>query len=120
MKFATLGRIFGGWLRTEIGADIPQSRGHLARQRLVEAYGAVFDTRRTDVQIVLADLAEASSFYGCGLSTDTEGQRAYLDGQRSVFLRLTMMLNPTEEERAAIADAARHEASITATQGEIT
>ena len=93
------------------------ARGAAAEQRLAQAYRNVFAFRDPDAQIVLSDLADFTGFYrvnGQGIPPD---DRAFSDGMRAAFGRLFRFLNLTDEERAALAEAARAETLASATQG---
>ena len=93
------------------------ARGAEAEQRLTLAYRNVFSPRDPDVQIVLADLADFTGFYrvnGQGIAPD---DRAFSDGMRAAFGRLFRFINLTDEERAALVEAARAETLASATQG---
>lgn len=106
MKWLTLARRFRG-----------RERGDEAKLRLALAYHNVFNPANEDAQIVLADIADFTGFYrvnGAGVPPD---DRAFSDGMRAAFGRLFRFLNLTDEQKAALVDAARAEASASATQG---
>jgi hypothetical protein len=88
-----------------------------AELRLALAYRNVFNPQNADVQIVLSDLADFTGFYrvnGVGIPPD---DRAFSDGMRAAFGRLFRFLNLTDEEKAALVEAARAETLVSATQG---
>ena len=94
-----------------------RARGDEATLKLALAYHNVFDIRNEDVQIVLADLADYTGFYqvnGEGMPPD---DRAFSDGKRAAFGRLFRFLNLTDEEKAALSQAARAEAIASSNQG---
>jgi hypothetical protein len=95
-------------------------RGPVARKTLTEAYSRVFvqgGASDEDRRIVLADLADFSTFYrvnGAGITGD---DRAFTDGQRSVFGRLFSFLRMTEEQTQLLEEAARAEAVTDSEEG---
>lgn len=94
-----------------------RARGGEAALKLALAYHNVFDIRNEDVQIVLADLADYTGFYrvnGEGIPPD---DRAFSDGKRAAFGRLFRFLNLTDEEKAALVQAARTEAIASSNEG---
>ena len=94
-----------------------RARGGEAALKLALAYHNVFDIRNEDVQIVLADLADYTGFYrvnGEGIPAD---DRAFSDGKRAAFGRLFRFLNLTDEEKAALVQAARTEAIASSNEG---
>ncbi len=91
-----------------------------AKLELSRAYVAVFrgqsDERQRDV--VFTDLSEFSGFFSVrppGLSPD---ERAYNEGQRSVFGRILANINLTGNERDALMRATRHETIVSQMEGE--
>lgn len=95
------------------------ARGAEAEHLLAEAYRTVFSTRSPEARIVLADLADFTGFYrvnGQGVPPD---DRAFTDGMRAAFGRLFRFLNLTDEERAALIDAARAETLASAAHGSL-
>jgi hypothetical protein len=95
-------------------------RGAVARKALTDAYVRVFvagGANDEDRRIVLADLADFSTFYrvnGPGIAAD---DRAFTDGQRSVFGRLFSFLRMTEEQTRLLEEAARAEAVTDSEEG---
>lgn len=80
-----------------------------AAEHLHEAYRGLFRSTKDDVQIVLADLADFSGFYWASGEGVDPHDRAQRDGRREVFARIFHFLNLTEEEKSALAEAARVE-----------
>lgn len=92
-------------------------RGSEAALKLALAYNNVFKPHDPDVQIVLADLADFTGFYrvnGQGIPPD---DRAFSDGMRAAFGRLFRFLNLTDEEKAALVEAARAETLVSSNEG---
>ncbi len=104
-------------------SDLPKGRrrGANALQKVTSAYRAVFSANATqaDVDVVKVDLAEYTGFYTvAGLDVPND-QRAYYDGQRSVFARIFRFLKMTEPEIAELEAAARHENIVSSQEGSI-
>lgn len=92
-----------------IARRYPPSQPQQASEHLLKAYRNMFRPNSDDAQIVLSDLANFCGFYWPdGPGTDPH-DRAFSDGKRAAFGRLFHFLNLTEEERAALAEAARAE-----------
>lgn len=92
-------------------------RGPAATHELAMAYLSVFDRRKEDVQMVLADLADITGFYAVSSADTPPDARAYADGKRAAFGRLFHFLNLTDEERGFLEKAARTEANISLRDG---
>lgn len=92
-------------------------RGHRAAHRLVQAYREVFGKSREDVEIVLADLAAFSGFYR--VTPPEAGDLAYNEGKRAVYARIFSLLRMTDEEIRGLEEAARHEAVVSAEEGDL-
>ncbi|GLS17966.1 hypothetical protein GCM10007874_09820 [Labrys miyagiensis] len=106
MRWLSLSRHFGS-----------QARSKEAELRLALAYDNLFASRHADAQLVLADLADFTGFYrvnGPGIPPD---DRAFSDGMRAAFGRLFRFLNLTDEEKAALVEAARAETLVSANEG---
>lgn len=96
-----------------------RARGNEARLKLALAYHNVFDTRKEDVQIILADLANFTGFYRVNGPDIPPDNRAFSDGMRAAFGRLFRFINLTDEEQAALVDATRAESLVSAKQDDI-
>lgn len=92
-------------------------RRHKAGLRLVQAYREVFGKEREDAEIVLADLAAFSGFYR--VTPPGAGDMAFNEGKRAVFGHIFSMLRMTDEEVRRLEEAARHEAVVSAEEGDI-
>lgn len=93
-----------------------QRRGSKAAQRLVASYHEVFRTGREEAEIVLADLADFSGFYK--VTPPGAGDLSFNEGKRAVFARIFSFLRMTDEEIRGLETAARHEAVVSAEEGE--
>lgn len=92
-------------------------RSPSATQELAKAYLSVFDKKRDDVQMVLADLADFTGFYAVSSEDKPPDARAYADGKRAAFGRLFRFLNLTDEERGFLEKAARAETNVSLRDG---
>ncbi len=104
-------------------SDLPKGRrrGANALVKVTAAYRAVFTGNggKMDAEVVKVDLAEYTGFYTvAGLDVPND-QRAYYDGQRSVFARIFRFLKMTESEIAELEAAARHENVVSSQEGTI-
>ncbi len=92
-------------------------RGPAATYELADAYLNVFDRRKEQVQLVLADLASFTGFYAVTRAEAPPDARAYADGKRAAFERLFYFLNLTDEERGFLEKAARFETNVSLKDG---
>lgn len=91
------------------------SRGARARRELAEAYQWL--AKQPQGQLIIADLANASGFYRVNAEGVSPDDRAFSDGKRAVFGRVFRFLSLNDEEKQALAVAARLEALADATEG---
>ena len=95
------------------------ARGAAAEERLALAYRSLFSARNSDAQIVLSDLADFTGFFrvnGPGIGAE---DRAFTDGMRAAYGRIFRFINLTDEECAALVEAARAETLASAAQGSL-
>jgi hypothetical protein len=100
--------------------EVGKRRSVEAKLDLANAYHALFEGRASDAQreMVLVDLSDFSNFYKVLPAGASHDERAFHEGQRSVFGRIMSHLRMTPDERAALERAARHEAFVNQTEGE--
>lgn len=104
------------------GKDVGERRTPSAKLDLANAYVQVFalgSATQDQRDVVLTDLADFAGYYkvqGPGIDHDT---RAFNEGMRAVFGRIMSHLRMTPDERAALERAARHEAFVNQTEGEL-
>ena len=106
-----------------VSDDLPKGkrRGPQAVQKLAGAYQSLFDGRGSlsDAHLVSVDLAEYTGWLQVANSNATGEQRAYCDGQRSVYARIFRFLRMTEQEIKELEEAARREAIVSSQEGMI-
>jgi len=86
-------------------------RGALREQQLVNAYQSLW--AREDMQIVMADLAEASGYYAVMPEDATALQICRAEGRREIFARILSLIGVSVEQREAIRIAALAELQTT-------
>lgn len=93
-RFSTLAKIYGTDTDKIDGPKGP--RGIHAQQRIRAAYAALFDGRgsKEDADLVFVDLAKFSGYLNTTPPTATDSELRYYEGQRSLFGRIMMFLNP--------------------------
>lgn len=74
---------------------------------LVRVYRDVFMT--PEGQCIVADLSRFTNFFSANGPELTDRERAYRDGMKNVFARITGLLTLTDEERLQLQSAARDE-----------
>lgn len=116
MSWQTLSRIFDPFNLLK-----GLSRTNTARERLVDAYQAVFEGRggRDDAEIVLADLAAFTGFFGVFAPGVTDAELRYAEGMRAVYGRIHARLRLSAEERVSLQEAAKLEGMHRNREGDV-
>ena len=98
-----------------------RKRGRIAQARLTAAYRGTFSGNGTkeDVEIVLADLAAESGYYGVSPADLPADQLKFVEGGRRVFARILASMRMTDAELGALEEAARSEALTTNKEGSL-
>lgn len=109
------------WATTSMGKEAGKRRGPDAKLSLKQSYDAFFHGGMSDAQreIVIADLANFSNFYAVGVADMSAEERAYREGQRSVYGRMMQHVRMTQLEQDALERAIREEAFVDMTEGEL-
>lgn len=84
-------------------------RDAAAKERLRQAYAAIFDLDEVNAQIVLADLCEYCGYYKVFDPAVSMSVMADHNARRAVFGRIFHFLNLSEDERRELHEAARRE-----------
>ena len=92
-----------GWLSARRSA---RSRREQAKE-LERAYRSVFLC--PEGQAVLSDLAAESGMYLAPLESMDQRQSGYADGRKAMLARILSMIRISDEEHAALQEAARFE-----------
>lgn len=108
MTFPHLAALFPGWRKSSSAAQL----------RLAIAYRNVFS--REEGRIVLADLANRTGFFRVNGPDIPSDQRAFADGMRAVYGSILPILNLSDTDLAALAEAARQEAIADAQRDDFT
>lgn len=89
----------------QLFTDYPEAGQDAARkQRLIEAYAAVFQGRggKEDASLVLVDLAYESGYFFTDDGTTSDAQLRHNSGKRELFGRIARYLNLSAVELAEV------------------
>lgn len=93
-SFASIASIYG---KADVVEGPKGPRGLHAQVRVRQAYQALFEGRgsKEDADIVFVDLGKYSGYLNTTAPTVSDAELRYYEGQRSVFGRIMMFLDPS-------------------------